>query len=360
MNLILPFLAALVLSVILTPLAVILAKKYGFVDDPARHKHPAMLHTRPVPRAGGLPIFLAFLVVTLLTVDPSKKILGIILGGFVLIAIGLVDDKHDLAQWLKLLLQIGAAVIVVGFGVGIAFITNPLSAFSASVDVLRLDTVRIAFNFLGEHSILLWADLFALAWIVWVMNMVNFSSGVDGQMPGIVLVTLFVLFVASLRFVGQDPSQIVVTKLALAGMGATLGFLIYNFYPAKIFPGDSGSFFLGYLVAVLAILSGAKVGTAVLVMAVPLIDGLFTIVRRVVSGKSPFAGDRGHLHHMLLELGWGQRRIALFYYLVCAILGAAALSLTSSGKLFAAALFGVVILGGLIWLNINLPRGDQK
>ena len=140
----------------------------------------------------------------------------------------------------------------------------------------------------------------------------------------------------------------------MAGVGATLGFLIFNFYPAKIFPGDSASYFLGFLVAVLSIASGAKVGAAILVMAVPLIDGVFTVIRRIAQRRSPFLGDRGHLHHRLLEIGWGQRRVALFYWLLCAILGAIALSLTSVEKLFAGLIVAIIVLGGLLWINMSL------
>lgn len=348
------FALAFFLSLILTQITIKLAKKYKFVDDPKSHRHPAILHKKVVPRAGGVPIFLTVVVVSLLLLPVTQQLVGIILGGLVLVAVGLADDRRDLTVGAKLTAQIVAAAIVVSSGVGIAFITNPLGG------VIRLDSWRVIFDFLGqEHSILVLADLFALFWIVWVMNMVNFSSGVDGQMPGIVLVALLVLFAASLRF-GDDPSQLVVQKLALVGAGATLGFLVFNFYPAKIFPGDSGSYFLGYLVAVVAILSGAKVGAAILVMMVPLVDGVFTIVRRIASGRSPFVGDRSHLHHRLLELGWGQRRIALYYALVCAILGAAAIRLSPGEKIFAALVTLVVVIGGLLWLNMNLPQEAQK
>ncbi len=357
-----PLILSFLLSLILTPLTIIVARKFGFVDDPKKHKHPALLHQQIIPRAGGVPVFLATVLSAFFVLKPSQEIIGFFLGGLILIIVGLIDDLKDLKNSLKLLVQILAAGTVVGFGVGIAFITNPLSLIGAVPDlgVIRLDTVRIVFDFWGQHSILVLADLFAIVWIVWVINMVNFSTGVDGQMPGIVLIALFVMFLASLRFSVVDPTQVVVTKLALVGVGATFGFLIYNFFPAKIFPGDSGSYFLGYFVAVIAILSGAKVGTALLVMAVPLVDGIFTILRRIASGKSPFVGDRGHLHHKLLELGWGQRRIALFYWLLCAILGATALSLESAGKLFAVVLISVFVLGGLIWLNMNLPLKAQK
>ena len=364
MSFVLPFIIAFGLVFILTPVTIYLAKTYGLVDDPILHNHPAKLHKKCVPRAGGVPIFIAFLMATLLVLPISQKLLGIILGGFVLIIAGVLDDKFDLKPWFKFGAQILAVLIVVSSGIGISFITNPFYSFGgwgeSLGDVIRLDKLRLFFDFFGRHSIVVLADLFALFWIVWVINMVNFSAGVDGQMPGIVLITLLVIFVASLRFYPGDQNQLIVSKITLIGAGATLGFLFYNFYPAKIFPGDSGSYFLGFLVAVAAILSGAKVGTAILVMAVPLIDGVFTVIRRIVAGTSPFLGDRGHLHHRLMEMGFGQRRVALFYWLLCAILGAIALILPSSEKIFAGVVVAIIILGGLLWLNMNLPQKDLR
>ena len=364
MNFVLPFVLSFGLALILIPVTIFFTKRYGFVDDPKRHKHPALLHKKSVPRAGGLPIFLAFLVTTLLVIPFSQALAGVLLGALVLVVVGILDDKFDLKTWHKFTAQTLAALIVVGSGIGISYITNPFYSFgnwgeSLGV-VVRLDTIRIFFDFLGTHSVVVFADLFAFFWIIWVINMVNFSSGVDGQMPGIVLVALLVIFAASLRFYPVDQNQLIVSKIALIGVGVTLGFLIYNFYPAKIFPGDSGSYFLGFLVATAAILSGAKVGTAILVMAVPLIDGVFTVIRRVASGSSPFRGDRGHLHHRLMEFGFGQRRVALFYWLLCAILGAIALILPSSEKIFAGVVVAIIILGGLLWLNMNLPQKDLR
>src|SRR4030042_2584433 len=359
MSFFLTFMFATTLSLIFTPLAILLAKKYGFVDNPKKHLHPAVIHKKTIPRGGGLPIFLTFVIVSLFLIPFTQKLLGIFLCGFVLVTVGLIDDKFDIKAHLKRLSQIIAALIVVFSGVGIAYITNPLIVFSQNNilggEVIRLDTLRLTFQFLGQHSIIVFADLFALFWIVWVINMVNFSSGVDGQMPGIALIVFIIIYIASLKFITSDPQQLIVTNIALIGTGATLGFLVYNFYPAKIFPGDSGSYFLGFLIATLAILSGAKIGTSILIMAIPLIDGAFTIIRRIASGKSPLLGDKKHLHHRLLEIGFGQRRIALFYWILCAILGAVALSLNSAGKLFAGILIETVVVGGLLWLNMNLP-----
>lgn len=364
MTFMLPFFVAFLICAILTPVVRVLALKYGLVDDPKVHKHPAVIHKKITPRAGGLPVYLAFLVGALVFIPITKQIIGIFLGGLILVAIGLIDDKFNQKSYIRLSAQILAALVVVASGISVAYVTNPLLIFgsgeSIGGDVIRLDTLRYSFEFFGAHSILILANIFAIFWIVWVINMINFSSGVDGQMPGIVFISLIVIFIASLRFLANDPSQVTVSQLALIGAGATLGFLLYNFYPARIFPGDSGSYFLGFLVAVCAIISGVKLGTAMLVMAVPLIDGVFTIFRRIASGNSPFVGDRKHLHHMLLAIGWGQRRVALFYYLVCAILGSIALSLHAIGKLFAAAVIFAVVLGGLLWLNMNLSQKPQK
>lgn len=354
----LPFLIAFGLALALCPITIILAKKYKFLDDPKVHRHPAMLHKVAVPRAGGIPLFFAFLIASITTVSFSKNLVGILAGAFLLTFVGILDDKFDLKTWHKFAGQIAAALIVVASGIGISFITNPLLSFGQAGlgEVIRLDGIRIAFNFFGAHSILLVADLFAIFWIVWVVNMVNFSAGVDGQMPGIVLVALVVIFAASLRLYPGDPTQIFVAKLAAIGAGATLAFLLFNYSPAKIFPGDSGSYFLGFLVSVLAIVGGAKVGTAILVMAVPFIDGAFTITRRLAAGKSPFVGDRGHLHHRLLEIGLTSRQVALFYWLLCAILGAIALILPAVEKVFAGVIVAIIILGGLLWLNMNLQK----
>lgn len=357
MTFLIPFLFSFLLCVILVPVTIKLANRFGFVDNPKSHKHPAIVHKKTMPRAGGVPIYIAVVAGALIFGALTQKLTGIILGGLVLVFIGVLDDKYDIKSRYKLIAQIAAALIVVGSGIGISFIPNPISAIlGQGYDVFRLDTLKYTFDFLGPHSIVIIADLFALFWIVWVINMVNFSSGVDGQMPLIVLVALLVIFASTFRFSPSDPGETIVSILSLVGAGATLGFIVFNFYPAKIFPGDSGSYFLGFLVAVCAILSVAKVGTAMLVMAVPLIDGVFIIIRRLLSRTSPFKGDSSHLQHQLMKLGWGQRRIALFYFLVCVILGILALSLHSIEKLFALFVVIIVIVGALLWLNMNLSR----
>ena len=359
---ILYFATSFLFSFVFTLVTIRLAKKFNFVDDPKKRKHPAALNKKIIPRAGGLPIYLAFFLASLLFVSFSKNLFGVLIGGLVLVVVGLLDDKFELKNSYKFLAQLAAAIIVVASGIGISYITNPFQILGLNNTgaVIRLDELRIVFNFFGTHSILILADLFAVFWIVWVINMVNFSAGVDGQLGGISLIVLLVIFAESLRFYPSDPGQTIVTTLSVIGAGATLGFLIFNIHPAKIFPGDSGSYFLGFLIAVLSIFSVAKVGTAVLVMAIPLIDGVFTVLRRLFEKKSPFLGDRKHLHHRLLEIGLSQSQVSLFYWLLCAILGAIALTLPSEGKVFAGVVVGIIILGGLLWLNMNLQKEARK
>lgn len=348
----LPLFISFLIALISGPKIILLANKIGLVDDPKKHKHPALLHTKIIPRAGGLVFFLAIIPPALFFLPIEKKLIGIVMGATVVLIVGLLDDKYDLNPYLRLFSNFLAAAIAVGAGIGISSITNPFGG------ALRLDTIRIGFNLFGPHSIIILADIFALLWIAWVMNMVNWSKGVDGQMPGIVAIVAFVLGILALRFFPEDQTQVEFAKLAFLTTGASLGFLIFNFHPAKIFPGYSATV-VGYVIAVLAILSQAKVGTAILILAVPSLDAVFTIGRRVVQGRMPVWADRGHFHHRLLSLGWTQRQVALFYWGVCAILGAISLYLKAIEKLFAIALVGVVLLGAILWINLQIKKEED-
>lgn len=355
---ILPAIFSFFVTLLALPLNIILAKKYKLVDNPKLRPHPAHIQNRIVPRAGGLACFIGILVTVILFIPMQKFVLGILLALIILLIIGLFDDKKpNFSPYLRLLSQFVAAAVVVASGIGISFITNPLGG------LINFDSVIIPFNFFGPHKIILLADLLAMLWIVWVMNMINWSKGVDGQMPGIVLITSLVLGLVSLNFFLQgDASQLNVTKLAFITTGIASALLIFNWYPAKIFPGFSGSTILGLLIAVLAILSGGKLATAGLVLLIPATDFIYIFWKRIIKGKSPVWGDRSHLHHSLLKLGWSHQKITLFYMLGSAILGAAALSLDSRGKLYAAILVGAVTLGGILWLNFfgdYLKQSDQ-
>lgn len=337
---------AFIISLLITPVVIWLAKKLQLVDDIKKRYHPAQTHRGVIPRAGGVAIFAAIFLAAFFILPQSKVLFGILAGGFLVVLIGVLDDYRDISPYTRFLSNFFIAGFVVALGVGIPFITNPFDS------VIQLDTWRITFNFFGTHSILVWADAFALLWIVWLMNIVGWSGGVDGQLPGVVVIAALVIAGLSQRFAAHDISQLVVTQLALITAGAFLGFLPWNFFPQKIMPGYGGKSLAGYLLAVLSILSGAKVGTAILVLGIPMIDGLVTLIRRLLKKKSPFKADRGHLHHLLLDLGWSKRRIAVFYWLVTAILGVFALSLNSQGKFFAFVLLGVVLVGLITFLKL--------
>ncbi len=335
MNLFIPAALSMLITLLSVPFTILLAKRFNLMDNPKTRPHPAHTQKRAVPRAGGLAVFIGIVPAILIFTAFDKTTGGILIGLFILLTIGLFDDKYqNLSPYFRLIAQFIAAGVVVASGVGISFITNPLGG------IINLD------------SILFLADILAVIWIVWVMNMLNWSKGVDGQMPGVTTVSAIILGLLSLKLgLFKDPSQINVAKLAFITAGASMGLLIFNWYPAKIFPGFSGSGILGFMIAVLAILSGGKVATAGLVLLIPATDFIYTFFRRILQGKSPVWGDKGHLHHKLLEAGFTHRQIALFYILGSVILGAAALSLSSSGKLFAAMLVGAIILGGILWLN---------
>lgn len=345
MNYWLPFLFSAIVTGILTPVCIRLAKRFGLIDDPKVRFHPAHTHKGKIPRAGGLALFLGISITIITLLPMTKLVVGILIGACILIVVGLLDDYRDINPYIRLTTNALAALVVIAAGAGIPYITNPLTG-----GILHLDTWRLSFNLFGSHSILVWSDIFAFLWIMWTMNIVGWSAGVDGQMPGFVAISAFILGILSMRFSVTDASQIMVSILAVIVAGAFVGFLPWNFYPQKIMPGYGGKTLAGFFLAVLGILSFGKLGTALLVLGVPMADAAYTLVRRIGQKKSPVLADRGHLHHMLLDIGWGKRKIALFYWGVSAILGSIALTVTSRQKLFTLLLVTVGVAGLIVWL----------
>ncbi len=352
-NVFLAFLVAFSITVIATPISLRFIKKAGLIDDPKTHNHPAMIHNKPIPRGGGIPLFIGIAIASIFFLPVTKITSALFVAALLALIVGTLDDKFEVSRYVRFGINILCALIVVGSGVGIPFVTNPFGG------ILHLDTVRITFDLWGHHSIAVISDLLALLWIVWVMNMLNWSKGVDGQMPGVVAISALVIGLLSLRFPLSDPHSFVAAMLAFIISGASLGFLLFNFYPAKLFPGY-GATAVYLLLSAVSILSGAKLATAILVMGVPMVDGIFTVVRRVASGKSPFWGDNKHLHHLLLRMGFGQRKIALLYWVISAVLGAIALSLSSKGKLFAIVMLGVIVGGGLFFLHMIQKKYEAR
>lgn len=371
MEILIPFIASFLFTIAITPFVIKFAKKYGLVDDPNKRPHPAHVQLRIIPRAGGLAIYFGIVLASLIFLPIQKYIIGIFAGITLLLLVGIADDKAiKFSPYLRLLLLFLAAALAVGSGIGISFISNPLSYFpflpsSWTLPIIRLDEIVYTFNFLGTHNLILIADIFALLWIVILTQIINWSKGVDGQMPGITLVTAIVLGLLSLKFFNQgDLNQLNIAILCFIVAGVSLGFLIFNWYPSKILPGFSGSTILAFMLAVLSILSGAKVATALLVLAIPAIDFTYIFLKRILKGKSPVWGDRSHFHHRLLDLGWSHPKISLFYIFVSAMLGAVALLVTTEVKLIAIIIVALIFIGLIIWLNYvgdySEPQGQDN
>lgn len=331
-NYFIPALVALLVSLTSTPLVISFAKKIGIIDNPLTHKHPKVIHTYPTPRGGGLAIFLGIIVTSLIFLPIDRHLIAILIGATLVTTIGILDDKYDLNPYLRLVAQLVFAAIPVVAGIGISFTTRPFGG------VLNFGSPVIS-------------DIFGILWIVFLMNILNMGAkGVDGQLPGVTAIAALTIAGISLRF-SADITEWPVIILALITAGAFLGFLPWHIYPQKIMPSYSGSTLAGYMLAILSILSTAKVGTLIVVLGIPLVDTGYTIVRRIIRGKSPVWGDRGHLHHKLYDIGWSKRKIALFYWLGTALLGLLALNLNAEFKLYTIIFIILTIGGVLLWLT---------
>lgn len=349
-----PLVLAFAVALVLTPLVIRLAERLGIMDDPKKRPHPAVLHKTPVPRGGGIPIFLAILVTVLAFISPDQRLLGILFGAAIVVFVGFLDDRRDIHPYIRLLSQFLAAGIVVASGIGIAFISNPFGP-----GVIDLSQPRVTFEFLGQmREVWLLSALFGFLWIVALTNFVSWSSGVDGQLSGFAAIAALTIALLSLRF-SADIAQWPVTILAAATAGAYLGFLPWHVYPQKIMPGFGGGTLAGFMLAVLAILATAKVGTLVVVLAIPLADAGYSIFRRASKGKSPVWPDREHLHHRLLDAGWSKRQVAASYWLATAGLGLLALNLNAQAKLYTIVGAALFVGGLLVWFRQSSKLQDR-
>ena len=323
-----PLMSSFLIAVAVTPMVIWWYKREQWLDDPKTQAHPKIIHTYPVPRGGGVPIMVAVGVTAITFLGIDKYVIGILAGAAILTVVGVIDDIKDLNPYLRLGLGAVAAAGTVAAGIKIGFISNP---WGGVVDL---------------HPWL--ADGLAILWIVWLMNMVNWSKGVDGQLPGVVVIAAVTIGMLSLRF-SADVTVWPVIILAMIVAGAYGGLLVFNVYPQKMMPGYGGGALGGYLLAVLAILSTVKVGTALVVLGVPLVDAGYVIARRLWAGRSPVWGDRGHLHHKLLDLGWSKRSIAAGYWLVTAAFGLIALRFNAQQKFYTILMLGMLVGGFLLW-----------
>lgn len=341
-----PALISGLLTFLTIPLVIRSSKKLGIIDDPKKNKHIKVIHKYPVPRGGGIALFVGILISSLMFLQLDKHLIGILLGASLIVLLGFLDDKYDLSPYSRLFFQFIAASLPIIAGIGIAFITNPLNG------IIDLSHPQINLFLLGQQrSLWIVSAGFGLLWLVTLMNFINIgASGLDGQLSGTVVIAATTIMLLSLRF-SADITQWPVISLSAITMGAYLGFLPWHIYPQKIMPGFGGSTLAGFMLGILAILSTTKVGALLVVLAVPLVDTGFSVVRRVLSGKSPFWGDRGHLHHKLLDIGWSKPKVASFYWIITATLGAVALNLNASYKFYTIVGVTIFIGGLLLWLT---------
>jgi len=323
------FLSAFLFSFLTTPLVIKFFRSHRWIEDPQEKQKKSGNATaiKSVPRGGGLPIFLSILVVSLCFIPLDKHLLGIILAAFLALVVGLFDDVMDISPLFRLFTNIIVALVVVAAGIGIAYISNPFGG------VINLSQPQLQFNLFGPHSIWILADILAVFWIVWCMNFIGWSAGVEGQLPGFVSISAIFIGILGLRS-STDTTQWPVIILAFTVAGAYLGFLPFNFFPQKIMPGYSGKSLAGFFLAVLSILSGAKLATLVFLLGIPMLDAIFVLIYRITHHQSPFKPDSNHLHHFLLKRGWGRRRISIFYWLLCLAFGFLSLFLNSQQKFY--------------------------
>lgn len=348
MNYFLAFAVAWALSFAFTPWVRRLALAVGAVDKPGDSRK---IHTKPIARLGGLAIFGAFIITVLINFMPSRELGGLIGGLSILLVVGLIDDLRGLSPWVKLFWQIVAACVALAGGIGITTLTNPLGG------VIHLNAWRFAVNYGPLHfHISPVANFLSILWMVGMINVINFLDGLDGLACGVSSIAALIMFLLAISPRVNQPE---VALLAIILAGSALGFLPFNFFPAKIFMGDSGAYFLGLTLALLSIYSGGKLATAGLVLGFTIIDGLWTVLRRLWRRTSPFKADRHHLHHLLLEVGLSQRKAVIALYLLSLGFGITALVTGSFAKLISLGVLFLVVATLITSLMVITTRRSK-
>lgn len=317
------FISALVLTAILTLLVKKVAFYFKIVDLPDQGGEASRkIHTRPIPLLGGLAIFIAYFAILFLNA-PSflsgnlrlSHLIGFFIGALLIMIGGVLDDKYNLKPWQQIFFPLLAIAAVILGGVEITKITNPFGSY---------------FNI---NALAFVSPLLIGLWLLGMMYTTKLLDGVDGLVTGVSGIGGLVIFLFTITTRYYQP-DIAFAAILLAG--ACAGFLIFNWHPAKIFLGEGGSLLLGYILGVLAIISGGKIAIALLVMGIPILDVAWTIIRRLLQGKNPFRfADQKHLHHRLLALGIGQRKTVLVFYILSLLFGLSGLFLQSRGKFWA-------------------------
>lgn len=341
------FCAALLLSLLLTPLAGRLGRRWGLVDRPAGRRR----HGAPTSRLGGVALFISFFIVSAIIFiaefvlqspavpDDARRLRGVLIGTAFVFLVGLIDDRYELKPAPQYIAQFIAALIAITHIVFIQEITNPLSGAP-----MRLpDLVTFGFT---------------VFWVMGMMNTVNWLDGLDGLAAGVAAIAALLFAIHSYNLARvHEPMRVNVALFPTALAGACLGFLPRNHYPARVFMGSAGAMTLGYALATLSILAPARIATALLVMGIPIIDVAWLIFNRWRRGVRPSQSGRDHLHFRLLDLGLSQRQIVAIYYGFCGLFGSLALLIPSSlYKLLALIVMGILVMAALAWLSRPSPE----
>lgn len=338
------FASAFLISILFTLIVKKFAVRLRFFDIPDEQRKK---HRGPIPLLGGIAIFLSFWIIAgyLLLCHPlygveilGKKLGGIFLASVVLIIMGAIDDARQLSVKTRLLITAATALIAVLGGVGLEKITNPFGG------IMQLNFWPIHLGFLGAFFVV--ADVLVFCWLLAMMYATKILDGLDGLATGIAAIGSLMIFFLATTHKYFQPN---VGLLSIIFAGSCLGFLVFNFYPAKIFLGEGGSLFVGFILGVLAIISGGKVATALLVMAIPILDLIRVAYIRIQRKQSIFKGDREHLHFRLLDLGFSHRRAVLLLYFIACFFGVTTLFLQSSQKFFALIFLALLMAGISFW-----------
>ena len=330
---------ALLISFVATPVVKSLAQKVGAVDVP---KDGRRMHDHPIPRMGGLAIFLGFTLAVLVFADLTRQLQGMLLGAVIIVVLGIFDDIYALRASFKFVVQIIAALVAVLYGGNVISVLSNPNIFSSN-----------PWWVLGPLSIPV-----TVLWIVAITNAVNLIDGLDGLAVGVSTISSMTLLVIALTVADWE---VAVLMGALAG--ACIGFMPYNLNPAKIFMGDTGSTFLGFVLAVVSIQGLFKFYTIIsfaapfLMLGLPIFDTCFAILRRVSKGQSPMAPDRGHIHHRLIDMGFSQKQAVAMLYVISAILGLSAVVLTTTGAVRAMLFLLALCVAGLLAYKLYLGGG---
>lgn len=314
-----PFMLAMFVSYVLTPYIKQLAFKIGAVDRPDNRK----VHKKIMPRLGGLAIYIAFMIGCVASMEITWDIFGILLGGTLIVALGVADDVYQLPAKVKLLGQIAAACVLVIFDIRIEWVNNPLGGY------FYLDMLSIPFT---------------IFWVISFTNVVNLIDGLDGLAAGVSAIASLTVILVSVQ---MGYFHVAILTAALAG--AIIGFIRYNFNPATIFMGDTGSMFIGYMLAAISVYGAVKTAATIalivpaIALGLPILDTAFAIMRRYVNGRPIFQPDKGHLHHRLLATGMSHKETVLFMYGITAVLCIGAVLWAEMDGFYAALIIAVIM-----------------